>query len=177
MNKLTKGTVAAAAAIALLLGGAGTFANWNATSAVAGGNITAGSLSLDGAGAGTWSDTAGTINLASDRIMPGDVLTFTQDFKVTAVGHSLLATLSLTGGSIAAASTDAADVALAVALGNSATLTATGLAADGNGGYVVPAGTTSVSVTVTIAFPEYADNGSQNGRVSLSGMNVTLTQK
>jgi alternate signal-mediated exported protein len=65
---------------------------------------------------------------------------------------------------------------LAAALGNSAKLTATGLASDVNGGYVVPAGTTSVSVTVTVTFPSAADNASQNGRVSLSGMNVTLTQ-
>lgn len=176
MNKLTKGAVAAAAAIALMLGGAGTFATWNASSAAAGGNITAGSLSIAGASAGTWSDTTGTIDLASYRIAPGDVLTFTQDFDVTAVGHSLPATLSLTDGSITAATTGAADIALATALGNSADLTATGLAADGTGGYVVPAGTTSVSVTVTITFPTTADNASQNGQVSLSGMSVTLTQ-
>jgi alternate signal-mediated exported protein len=177
MNKLTKGAVAAAAAIALLLGGAGTFATWNATSAVANAGITAGNLSMaPGAVAGTWSDASGTIDLSSYRITPGDVLTFTQDFDVTATGHSLPATLSLTDGSIAAASASAADIALAAALGNSAKLTATGLASDVNGGYVVPAGTTSVSVTVTVTFPSAADNASQNGRVSLSGMNVTLTQ-
>jgi alternate signal-mediated exported protein len=181
MNKLTKGSIAAAAAVALLLGGAGTFANWNATSAVAGGDITAGSLSIAGAGAGSWSDTKGAgIILGDYRIMPGDVLTFTQDFDVTADGHSLLATLSLTGGAIVAVeSTDAADVALANALGNSAALTATGLGTDGNGGYIVPVGTTSVTVTVTITFPkgDSVDNDSQKGVVSLSGMSVTLTQK
>jgi alternate signal-mediated exported protein len=177
MNKLTKGAVAAAAAIALLLGGAGTFATWNATSAVANAGITAGNLSMaPGAVAGTWSDAIGAIDLSSYRIAPGDVLTFTQGFDVTATGHSLPATLSLTDGSIAAASTSAADIALAAALGNSAKLTATGLASDVNGGYVVPAGTTSVSVTVTVTFPSAAGNASQNGTVSLSGMNVTLTQ-
>ena len=61
MNKLTKGAVAAAAAIALLLGGAGTFATWNASSAVADAGITAGTLSIaSGAVAGTWSDATGT---------------------------------------------------------------------------------------------------------------------
>lgn len=181
MNKLTKGAVAAAAAIALLLGGAGTFANWNATSTAAGGDITAGSLSIaPGAVAGTWSDATTDIDLDSYWIVPGDVLTFTQNFEVTAVGHSLPATLALTGGAIVAVeSTDAADVALANALGNSAALTATGLGTDGNGGYIVPVGTTSVTVTVTITFPkgDSVDNDSQKGVVSLSGMSVTLTQK
>ncbi|GAB3035927.1 hypothetical protein GCM10027052_12490 [Parafrigoribacterium mesophilum] len=177
MNKLTKGAVAAAAAIALLLGGAGTFATWNASAAVANAGITAGNLSIaPGAVAGTWSDATGAVDLSTYRITPGDVLTFTQDFDITASGHSLPATLSLTDGSIAPASAGATDIALAAALGNSAELTATGLASDGNGGYVVPAGTTSVTVTVTITFPTGADNASQDGQVSLSGMNVTLSQ-
>ena len=177
MNKLTKGAVAAAAAIALMLGGAGTFATWNASSAVANAGITAGTLSIaPGAAAGTWSDATGAVDLSTYRITPGDVLTFTQDFDVTATGHSLPATLSLTDGAIAAASSSAAEIALAAALGNSAELTASGLSSDGNGGYVVPAGTTAVSVTVTVTFPSSADNASQNGTVSLSGMNVTLTQ-
>lgn len=177
MNKLTKGAVAAAAAIALLLGGAGTFATWNASSAVAAAGITAGNLSIaPGAVAGVWSDATGAIDLSTYRVTPGDVLTFTQDFDITATGHSLPATLSLTDGSITAASSSAADIALAAALGNSAVLTATGLTADAAGDYIVPVGTTSVTVTVTVTFPSTADNASQNGAVSLSGMSVTLTQ-
>jgi alternate signal-mediated exported protein len=177
MNKLTKGAVAAAAAIAPLLGGAGTFATWNASAAVANVGITAGNLSIaPGAVAGTWSDATGAVDLSAYRITPGDVLTFTQDFDVTATGHSLPATLTLTAGSIAPASSNAQDIALAAALGNTAVLTAAGLASDGNGGYIVPMGTTSVTVTVTITFPTAAGNASQNGQVSLSGMKVTLTQ-
>ena len=46
MNKLVKGAVAGAAGIALLLGGAGTFALWNASTNVSTGSISTGTLAF-----------------------------------------------------------------------------------------------------------------------------------
>ena len=50
MNKTFSGSIAGAAGIALLLGGAGTFAQWNSSAAVAGTSITAGVLNDNEAG-------------------------------------------------------------------------------------------------------------------------------
>ncbi|KAB1662503.1 alternate-type signal peptide domain-containing protein [Pseudoclavibacter chungangensis] len=46
MNKLTKGAIAASAALVLLLAGGGTLAYWNDTADLDGANITAGNLQL-----------------------------------------------------------------------------------------------------------------------------------
>jgi alternate signal-mediated exported protein len=186
MNRLTKGAIAGAAGISLLLGGAGTFALWNANAATAAGTITAGTLSISAAsGAGTWQANGSSVaDIADYRIVPGDVLTFTKDVTVTATGDSLTAVLALGPGSIVAASDGAADTALADALAGSATFAASGSGITRVGStdtYSVAAGTNgTVTITVTIAVPDSAapatDNAWKGGAVSLTGMNVTLTQ-
>lgn len=189
MNKLTKAAVAGTVGVALLLGGAGTLATWNSSAAISGGTIVAGNLVVDSAAtpAGVWTDqNNATVNLASYRIVPGDTLTYTKTVAVTATGDNLVATLALAPGSIAASSTDAADVALAGYLTKNAVITAsgTGIAAAGGGSYTVTAGTAGVSqnvtVTVTIEFPKSATAGAENasklGSVDLSGLAVNLTQ-
>jgi alternate signal-mediated exported protein len=110
MNKLVKGSIAGAAGIALLLGGAGTFALWNDSATVAAAPITTGQLRLvDEAptAAGVWTDTStagriGTITSTS-KMVPGDTWTYTKALKVTAVGKNLLADLSFDPASIAIA--------------------------------------------------------------------------
>ena len=54
MNKLTKGAIATAAGIALLLGGAGTFALWNGQTTIAGGTISTGTLAIASTGSPVW---------------------------------------------------------------------------------------------------------------------------
>lgn len=193
MNKLAKGAIAGAAGVALLLGGAGTFAFWNSTADIAGGTITAGDLLVEQDGtAGVWVNQLGTvIDIADYRIVPGDTLTFTDDVLVTAVGDTLEATLGLGGGSIASDGTAAGD-ALAARLTAGAVVTATGpgitaaaapntydiVAADGTGGSIVDQEVT-LAVTITFPFagdPATQDNPAKNGVVSLAGMNITLTQ-
>ena len=56
MNKLLKGSIAGAAGIALLLGGAGTFALWNDTAAASGGTVQSGNLSVVLNGSPAWKD-------------------------------------------------------------------------------------------------------------------------
>ncbi|MET0673900.1 MAG: alternate-type signal peptide domain-containing protein [Microbacterium pygmaeum] len=185
MNKLAKGAIAGAAGLVLLLGGAGTFAFWNASAGISGGTIVAGNLNVVNDGtAGAWVDQSGNpIDIATYKIVPGDVLTYTDDLTVVAVGDNLVASLSLSDQSIAASSAAPADVKLAQYLTESAELTASGAGISGTGPYTITAGTagvnSTVTVEVTITFPAGAAgeyNDAKLGSVSLSGMNVVLTQ-
>ncbi|MET4782604.1 alternate-type signal peptide domain-containing protein [Glaciihabitans sp. UYNi722] len=189
MNKLVKGAIAGAAGIALLLGGAGTFALWNSSASVAGGTIVAGNLVVADPGpAGVWTVNGGTtpVTLSSYRVVPGDVLKFTKTVNVTASGDSLVATLGLGTASITpTAAGNAADVALANYLNANAVLAASGASITGTGPYTVTAGASGivaqpVVVTATITFPKSvtagAENAAKSGSVSLAGLTVTLTQ-
>ena len=186
MNKVTKAAIAAAIGGALLLGGAGTLASWNSSVGISGGTIVAGNLVVTDGGAGVWTANGSPtpITIASYKIVPGDVLTYTKPMTITATGNNLVATLGLGAGSIAPSNSGtAADVALAGYLTKSATLTATG---PGISGTTVTAGTAGVSqavtVAVTVTFPKSATAGdvteaaTKTGSVSLDNMSVSLTQ-
>lgn len=188
MNKLLKGAIAGAAGVALLLGGAGTFALWNSSATVAGGTIVAGNLVVADSGtAGSWSVNGGTAraSMTGFKVVPGDVLTYTKTMNVTATGDNLVATLALTPASITATSAAPADVALATYLTKSAVLAATGTGITGTSpSFTVTAGsagvTQPVTVTVTIAFPKSTTAGFENntklGSVNLNDLAVSLTQ-
>jgi alternate signal-mediated exported protein len=183
MNKLLKGAIAGAAGVALLLGGAGTFASWNSSSAITGGPITAGTLAITGSTAGTWKSGTTDIDLAKFKSVPGDVLTFTKSLTISASGDNLKAVLSINPASIAASTTAAADVELAKLLSNPANVSLTATGTDVTlvtaGVYKVTTATTSVVVTVTIKFPSGtagAENNTQAGSVNLSNLAVLLTQ-
>ena len=173
MNKLVKGAVATAAGVALLMGGAGTFAYWNDSVGITGATITAGNLLVTNAtpSDGVWSvqknglttATATTIaNIATFTASPGDKLTYTKKVSITATGDNLTATLALGAGSITAATTGTADTALAAYLSKTATISAsgTGIAPIGTTGtYLITPSTTGilkspVTVTVTINYPK-----------------------
>lgn len=185
MNKLLKGAIAGTAGIALLLGGAGTFALWNSTANVDGGTIVAGNLAVvPSTTVGTWTVNGTAIDIADYRIVPGDVLVYTKAMSITATGDNLEATLSIDAASVSATSTsDDADVALAAYVTESAALTATGPGITGGpDSYTVTAGeagvSQDVSVAVTISFPNTADlqNDAMLGSVNLDALAVTLTQ-
>jgi alternate signal-mediated exported protein len=180
-NKLVKGSLAAAVGVALLMGGAGTLASWNDTSVIAGGTITAGTLSITVPGSTPASDgwksgSTAIPNIATYRIVPGDTLTYQKTFIVTATGDSLTATASLGALSITGASQGAADVALAALLTKSAVFTVDGVTTATVTGSASPK---TVVVTATIAFPSgttTTDNAAKLGVVSLAAFNLTLTQ-
>lgn len=170
MNKMVKGAVATVAGVAILMGGAGTLAHWNTTAATEPTAISAGSLSLD-AGKGSW-------DKSLDYIVPGDSLTYTVPLTLTGTGQDLWVKFALADGAIKPADPeDAADVALAKALVDSATFDTGALKAN-KGAYHVGTGAHDVTVAVTVEFPfgEGADNATQNGAVSFSGFGVTATQ-
>lgn len=189
MKKIAKASIATAAGVALLLGGGTTFATWNdSASAGNAATITAGNLVVEAATDGAWTANGGTdaIDIATYRVAPGDVLTYTETMTITAEGNSLQATLALTEESIAAASVEnAADVALAAYLVAEADIQVEGdgITADGENFTVAP-GTgviqEDVTVTVDITFPAGDTAGDNNdaktGAVTLAAFAVSLTQ-
>ncbi|CAL4858618.1 alternate-type signal peptide domain-containing protein [Microbacterium sp. MM2322] len=189
MNNILKGTIAAGAGVALLLGGAGTFALWNASASTAGGTIVAGDLSITPvAEAPSWTVNGGSplSNLDGYPLVPGDVVTYSTDMTITATGDNLVATLDIDPASISPTSATApADVALADYLTANAVLDATGTGISaGPAPYTVTAGADGVSevvsVDVTITFPKSTTAGFENdtklGSVDLDELAVTLTQ-
>jgi alternate signal-mediated exported protein len=191
MNKLVKGAVATAAGVALLMGGAGTFAYWNASTGITGGTIVAGQLTVADAtpSDGVWTvqkngtGTAAVVSLSSYKASPGDVITYTKSVKITATGDNLTAKLSLAPGSIAGTTISTPDTSLASYLTKTATINivsppATIVAGTGAdlGKYLLTPGTTgivnqSVTVAVVITFPKNVAAGTTNGTVE----NATMT--
>ena len=195
MNKLTKGVIATTAGIVLLMGGAGTFAYWNDSVGITGGNIVAGNLQVtDPAPAdGVWTvskDGTGTPavvpSISAFVASPGDKFVYTKSVRITATGNDLSATLALAPGSIVAASNTAPNNALAAYLTKSAVITATGTGIVQSGAaYTVTPGAAgitnqTVTVAVTITFPKDAVAGFENttklGSVNLTGLSVSLNQ-
>lgn len=190
MNKLLKGSIAGAAGVALLLGGAGTFALWNAEAPIQGGTITAGTLEVL-AGEGVWADQFGAVEIGEYLIVPGDTLTYKTSVSVEAAGDNLKAVLSVEDRTFTAA-TGAAGTALATFMKENTTLTVTNPTAkvplviqprignDGPSYTLTPAnGLNKYEVEVTLTFPSGvsgAENAAMNGAVSLNEFGVTLEQ-
>ena len=182
MNKLVKGAVATAAGVALLMGGAGTFAYWNDSVGVSGATITAGNLKVADSGtAGTWTvlkngslgtGAIGTVGASAVAVSdistfvasPGDTLTYTKTVRITASGNNLTAKLAISDASILPVTeqTPGANRALADYLTKTASITATGTgistkASDGTYTITPSAGpitASTVTVTVVINFPK-----------------------
>ncbi|HET6166070.1 MAG TPA: alternate-type signal peptide domain-containing protein [Marmoricola sp.] len=125
MHKSTKGALAAAAAGALLLGGAGTLAYWTGNDIVPGGTFTSGYLQLtdNTCATATWKLDGGT-DYTTQRIVPGDSLTKTCTFSVDGVGDHMTVSLDTATPNWSAtnALTDALDVTAAFSGSVSGTL-------------------------------------------------------
>jgi alternate signal-mediated exported protein len=170
MNKIVKGSIAGAAGIALLLGGAGTFALWNSTANLSAHTITAGKLTLSDNGDGVWKNGTTTINPTTYRVIPGQTLVYTQTLKVDAVGDGIKAKLTYSGltpaGALATYTTEALEVTSsstnAVVSGSTINFTS---------------GTATVNVKVTIVFPDTV-TGSQGQaeELNLNALAFTLEQ-
>lgn len=134
MNRSTKGALAAAAAGALLLGGAGSLAYWSDTENVSGGIFTSGYLRLtdNTCATATWKLDGGA-DYTTQRIVPGDTLTKSCTFSIDGVGDHMTVSLdtatptwSATNALTDDLSVDAAfDGSASGALGDPATVTKT----------------------------------------------------
>jgi alternate signal-mediated exported protein len=96
-SALIKGTAAIAVGAALLLGGGGTLASWNAEATGTPGTVVAGDLDVV-ADAGVWTDRNGApVTISTYKVVPGDKLTYTQNLNVTLTGDKMAATVAATG--------------------------------------------------------------------------------
>jgi alternate signal-mediated exported protein len=100
MKNMTKGAIVTGLGVALLLGGGGTLAVWNAEQTSTAGTVASGNLDMV-ASAGTWSSNiSGPIaSIATYKIVPGEKLTYTQPLAVTLEGNNLSANVQVTGSS------------------------------------------------------------------------------
>jgi len=202
MNKTLKGSIAGAAGIALLLGGAGTFALWNDSAAAFGGTVQSGALSVALNGGPTWKDVSTDAANTSwspvavgatpaDRLVPGDTVTFTQLVDVTATGKNLKANLSFDPTTITIKSPYNTIVAPAKAPAVTVAMTATKVASSGAATiaaasapntFLVTAGAggkTTFEVVFTIRFDAAVsakDAQNLGDAVVMTNPGVTLTQ-
>lgn len=98
MNKMIKGAAFAGVGVALLLGGGGTLAVWNATDDAKAETIYAGDLDLV-APKGTWSSSKGgaITDIANYRVVPGETLTYAQNLTLKLEGDQMEANLAVSG--------------------------------------------------------------------------------
>ncbi|PZF58163.1 alternate-type signal peptide domain-containing protein [Curtobacterium sp. MCSS17_008] len=178
MQKIVTGTIAGAAGIALLLGGAGSFALWNDTASVPPATVDSGTLTLSANPDGVWTDITNgrsdVIDISAVRMVPGNLYQFHQTMDVEATGDDLTADLtwapqSITGDDELVA---AAEQSLTVA-SESASLQPAGRTA----WTVTPTeGTSVLDVTYTIGLSSEVTTGKAQS-IDLSGLTFTLTQK
>lgn len=172
MNKLIKGSIAGAAGIALLLGGAGTLAYWNDSATLGNaGSITAGTLDVT-AGTGAWT-TNGVAGKAA-LIVPGDTLVYTENLTLSATGDNLKFTVSdNVAGLVTAGSISGAVVTPSVVVKSGSTTVTPGA----GGVYTASQGTNAVTVTVTVSFPSTVSGLTGQGQtLNLGTAAVTVTQ-
>jgi len=182
MNKIIKGSIAGAAGIALLLGGAGTFALWNDSVGVNAGTITAGTLTT--ATSGTWTDTTTATATAITNpqavvFAPGTKVTYTGTVTVTATGTHLAGNVTFNATSITAKTpVTAANTALAAALTSGTTLVVKKAGTTVTGTTPFAEGTTTLDVVLTIAMPagSTVDNAAKLGAADLSAITFTALQ-
>ena len=170
MNKSTKGALAAAAAGSLLLGGAGSLASWTDQGTVTGTSITSGHLSLGTPSCAGWKLDGGSA-FTSQKLVPGDQLTQSCTYTVSAAGTHLVATVDVTGGGLNAGQ-----------LTNELTLAST-LSKNGGAAAAIPVTNLAVinndtlKVDVTVTFPSASTaTAAQDVTQALSNITVTATQ-
>lgn len=186
MKKITKGAIAAGAASVLLMGGAGTFMSWNQDNGVTAAPINSGLLTLESdPSKSSWKLNDNDVpDISTVRIVPTDILTFTQPVEIVAEGDNVQGELSLDAGSIEATSESGpGGVALATALTEGATYSfvdaTEGLSqVDATNFTFDSANTYTADLTVKLNFGEDSVTGlvAQGGAVQLDKMIVKLAQ-
>lgn len=188
MKKTMKGALAAGAAGALLLGGAGSLAYWTADGTATGGTINSGTLSLTAASPActAWAlDTAETDQgspawAMGDPIVPGDVLTEVCTYTIGATGNHLIADLAVsTPGFTGTANALSGALVVDASYKVGTTPTQTTITSADN--------TKSLVATVKVTFPyggpvstpdptSDADNTTQGLQAVLDDITITATQ-
>jgi alternate signal-mediated exported protein len=175
-SKMIKGSIAGATGVALLMGGFGTYALWSDSENLAENGVQSGELTIDTT-AGVYDDAnspaANDWNGATDKMVPGDKVTYTQTFTVKAEGKNLKGTVayvkpSLSGNTFSNALTHTVDVT-----SSSATITGSGTSFSFN----QPFGTATLTAKVTYTLPASVSNQvDQNKEATLPAAAFTITQ-
>ena len=178
MKKTTKGTIAIAAAITLLLGGAGSLAYWQESASISASNFSTGELKVAVDTTAVWTVTkygSSTPTPISDistfKMVPGDTVTYAVGFTTTAAGTNLKASAAVTGGAVTGLPTGVSSATAVIY--DSITVTPAS--------FNVPLGTKTGSVKVTITWPwgtagSDTAAGSMNKTINLASTVVTVTQ-
>lgn len=168
MNKLVKGSIAGAAGIVLLLGGAGTLAVWNdSANLAAAGSVTSGVLNVEAGTAGSWDQSLALI-------VPGDTITYTQVLTLAATGDNLDFTVGSNIASlVTAGGIEGADVTPTFVVKNG-----TATVAPVAGVYSAVAGASyTIEASIEVDFDESTDGlDGQNETLNLGAAAVTVTQ-
>lgn len=178
MKQATKGALAAATAVALLSGGAGTLAYWTGQQDVTGGSISSGRLTLsapvcDSVADPTthdWQyDGGAAFSLTGSKVVPGDTITKVCKMTLDMVGDHVGADLGLSQPAFGAGGSGT----LADELAPEATFTVDGDTTTS----VTQPGTHTVLATVTVTFDGAgATDDSQNVSAALQDITLTATQ-
>ena len=170
MNKMIKGAAVASLGVALLLGGGGTLAYWNADVKADAGQIVAGDLNL-AAEEGVWTSslTDAPVNVTDYRVVPGEDLTYTQTLNVTLEGDELEATLTVSDHKNVDFLDNNFYVSDPVITKNDETLTWNELTEEDNG-------TMTASTTFKFLGEETTGTQSVNATYDFDGITYTLTQ-
>lgn len=172
MNKLAKGTMAAAAGIALLLGASGTLALWNDSAQIGGSSITSGEMTLTAA-TGNWEEGTPTL------WVPGESYTYSVPVEVKASGDNLSAELAIDTEGLSGDEEFLSSLVYSVELTN---ITENGVTATpGTPITLTPTtpagGTLEATAEVTVEFPATIDGTTaQNQTVNLDDLTLSLTQ-
>lgn len=171
MNKLVKGSLAGSAGIVLLMGGFGTYAVWQNSTAADLGSVGSGSLSIDKVGTPTWTSSAGDWS-PTDLMVPGDTVTETVPLDVTASGKDLKAELSLSG---VTSTFSGLQITLSYAGKTSTTVTGSGTPTIDYAAADVSTLNGAKTATVTFTLPGTV-TGDQDATVDLSKASLNLDQ-
>lgn len=98
MKRMTKGAIVTGLGVALLLGGGGTLATWQAQDSAEGGKIVSGNLNVYTSQQTPWtSELTGKTVSSGYKIVPGETLKYRQAVNVELDGDGMAAALKVTG--------------------------------------------------------------------------------
>jgi alternate signal-mediated exported protein len=176
MNTMIKGSIAGATGIALLMGGFGTYALWSDSENLAATGVQSGELDI-ATSAGVYDDAnsaAANDWTTTDKMVPGDKVTYTQTFTVKGSGKNLKGTIAyvkpeLTNNTFAGL-THTVDIT-----SSNAAITAGSTAGTFN--FAQPFGTATLTAKVTYILPtNTANQVDQNKTATLPAAAFTISQ-
>ena len=175
MNTMIKGSIAGATGIALLMGGFGTYALWSDSENLAAHSVQSGELDI-ATSAGVYDDAnsaAANDWTATDKMVPGDKVTYTQTFTVKGSGKNLKGTIVYAKPSLTTTFTglvDTVDI-------TSSTAGITAGSTAGTFNFAQPFGTATLTAKVTYTLPAGTTNQvDQNKAATLPAAAFTISQ-